>query len=298
MRNGERRCVKLDERALLLTVGRIIGEDRIRDDCAVIPWKGEYLVATTDMLHRSTDFPVQMTSWQMGWHSAAVSLSDIAAMAAEPLFLLLSVGLDDPDLLGGIITGASCCCRENGCELVGGDLDAHSECTVVSSAVGTVPPERLVRRCGAQPGDLVVVTGVPGRAAAGLAGYREYERYLLEPSPRIREGVYLGTIGATSMMDMSDGLALSLYDLLAAGGHGFRIDSSAMPGLKGVSGEEYPLFTLHGGGDYELVATLPPDREKDLLAGMTVIGTVIDEEVVLADGKELEKKGYEHHWTG
>lgn len=298
MRNGERRCVKLDERALLLTVGRIIGEDRIRDDCAVIPWKGEYLVATTDMLHRTTDFPVQMTSWQMGWHSAAVSLSDIAAMAAEPLFLLLSVGLDDPDLLGGIITGASCCCRENGCELVGGDLDAHSECTVVSSAVGTVPPERLVRRCGAQPGDLVVVTGVPGRAAAGLAGYREYERYLLEPSPRIREGVYLGTIGATSMMDMSDGLALSLYDLLAASGHGYRIDSSAMPGLKGVSGEEYPLFTLHGGGDYELVATLPPDREKDLLAGMTVIGTVIDEEVVLADGKELEKKGYEHHWTG
>jgi thiamine-monophosphate kinase len=298
VRNGERRCVKLDERALLLTVGRIIGEDRIRDDCAVIPWKGEYLVATTDMLHRTTDFPVQMTSWQMGWHSAAVSLSDIAAMAAEPLFLLLSVGLDDPDLLGGIITGASCCCRENGCELVGGDLDAHNECTVVSSAVGTVPPERLVRRRGANPGDLVVVTGVPGRAAAGLAGYRGYERYLLEPSPRIREGVYLGTIGATSMMDMSDGLALSLYDLLAAGGHGFKIVSSAIPGPEGVSGEERLLFSLHGGGDYELVATLPPDRQKDLLAGMTVIGTVIDEEVVLADGKELEKKGYEHHWTG
>lgn len=298
MRKGERRCVKLDERSLLLTVGHIIGEDRIRDDCAVIPWKGEYLVATTDMLHRSTDFPVQMTSWQMGWHSAAVSLSDIAAMAAEPLFLLLSVGLDDPDLLGGIITGASCCCRENGCELVGGDLDSHSECTIVSSAVGTVPPGRLVRRRGALPGDLVVVTGVPGRAAAGLAGYSAYERYLLEPSPRIREGVYLGDIGATSMMDMSDGLALSLYDLLAANGHGFKIDSSAIPGPEGISTEETRLFTLHGGGDYELIATIPPGREKHLLEGMAVIGSVIEEERVLVDGEYLEKKGYEHFWTG
>ena len=99
----------MDERALLQEVYTIIGKEHCLDDCAVIPCGEQLLVATTDMLHETTDFPAGMTDWQIGWMSAAVTLSDIASMGATPSILLLAVGLDDPSRLGEIIRGARDC---------------------------------------------------------------------------------------------------------------------------------------------------------------------------------------------
>lgn len=293
---GTRRCVKLDERELLKVVGRIIGEDRVLDDCAVIPWKGELLVATTDMLHRTTDFPAGMTPWQIGWHAAAVTLSDIAAMAADPLFLLLSAGLEDPGDLEGILLGAKACCRKYACPLVGGDLDAHQELTLVSSAVGTVHEDRLVRRRGARPGDLVVLTGTPGRAIAGLEGYPEYREFLLLPQPRISEGKELSALGATSMMDTSDGLVLSLFDLLEANSCGFEIFQGQLPLPPGVPATEALEFALYGGGDYELLATVPQEACPGLPFWIQIIGRVVREPVVRLGDIVLQKRGYIHSW--
>ena len=102
-----------------------------------------------------------------------------------------------------------------GAELVGGDLDAHQELTLVSTGLGIVSPEHLVRRRGARPGDIIAVTGPLGEAEAALAGYDQHRKELLEPQPRMKEGEILGRAGVSAMMDISDGLAVSLYDLFA-----------------------------------------------------------------------------------
>ncbi|MDN7026143.1 thiamine-phosphate kinase [Methanoculleus sp. FWC-SCC1] len=288
----------MDDRDLLARVQAVIGREQTLDDCAVLPLGGEYLVATTDMLHETTDFPRGMTPWQMGWMAVAVTISDIAAMGADPRAVLLAIGLDDAERLLPIMEGAHDCCRAFGAELAGGDLDAHTELTIVSSGIGTVSPEHLVRRRGARPGDVVAVTGRLGEAQAALAGYDHLTLRLLEPQPRVAAGRALGRAGATAMMDISDGLALSLYDLQAAGGYGFAVDTRRLPLPAGVPEKEGCEFALYGGGDFELLFTCPEDILPVPGVEAVVVGRVIEEPRVLADGAVLERRGYQHRWSG
>ncbi len=287
----------MDDRDLLARVQAVIGREQTLDDCAVIPLGDKYLVATTDMLHETTDFPAGMTGWQMGWMAVAVTISDIAAMGADPKAVLLAVGLDDPDRLLPIMEGAHDCCNAFGAELVGGDLDAHTELTIVSSGLGTVAPERLVRRTGARPGDVIAVTGRLGEAQAALEGYEYLTKELLEPQPRVAFGRALARAGVTAMMDISDGLALSLYDLQAAGGYGFAVDTHRLPLPSGVPETEGRDLALYGGGDFELLFTCPEGILPVPGVEAIVVGRVIEEALVLADGAVLERRGYQHCWN-
>ncbi len=286
----------MDERALKEVVREIIGTAQTLDDCAVFPCGGGFLVATTDMLHETTDFPHGMTDWQIGWMSAAVTLSDIAAMGARPAFLLLAVGLDKGERIREILVGAKACCDFCGAALAGGDLDAHQELTIVSSGIGFAEGGVVIRRKGAVPGDLICITGPLGRAQAALDGYHHYERYLLEPVPRVREGERLASAGITSMMDISDGLVLSLYDLLDANECGYAIDSARLPLLEGVPAEKSREYALFGGGDFHLLFTCPPELFPVLGLDCLVIGTVICEHTVLVDGEMVPLRGYQHQW--
>jgi len=286
----------VDERALLQEVYAIIGKEHCLDDCAVIPCGEQLLVATTDMLHETTDFPEGITDWQIGWMSAAVSLSDIAAMGATPAILLLAVGLDDPLRLGEILKGARDCCSQAGGYIAGGDIDHHAELTIVSSGIGMVAREHIVRRSGARSGDLVCVTGVLGRAQAAIKGYHQYDKALMEPRPRVREGGVIGRTGATSMMDLSDGLSISLYDLLEANSCGYSISSEKIPSPAGVPPEEAISLALYGGGDFELLFTVPYDWVPPAGFHYSVIGTVTRDHCVLLDGHVMDRKGYEHTW--
>jgi thiamine-monophosphate kinase len=287
----------VDERALLKEVYAVVGKELCLDDCAVISCGDKLIVATTDMLHETTDFPDGITDWQIGWMSAAVTLSDIASMGATPAILLLAVGLDNPSRLGEILRGARECCSQAGCYIAGGDIDHHNELTIVSSGIGMVVPDHIVRRSGARPGDLIGVTGVLGCAQAALNGYHKYDRSLMEPRPKVREGEILGKMGATSMMDISDGLALSLYDLLEANSCGYSVNSEKLPPLAGVPKEEATPLALYGGGDFELLFTIPRDWVAPDGFHYSVIGTVIKDHCVLLDGTMMERKGYEHSWT-
>lgn len=288
----------MDERGLHRLIGTIIDPERLRDDCAVIPCGDRLMVASTDMLHETTDFPAGMTDRQIGWMATAVTLSDVASMGATPGQVLLAVGLDKPERLRGIMEGARDCCTAFGAELVGGDLDAHNELTIVSTGLGTVAPEHLVRRRGARPGDVVAVTGPLGEAQAALNGYDRHRKELLEPQPRVREGQALGRAGVSAMMDISDGLALSLYDLLSVNDCGFSVDTARLPLPAGVPEGEGRELALYGGGDFELLFSAPPGILP--VPGVTahVIGEVIAERTVLADGKPLERRGYLHEWKG
>lgn len=286
----------MDERALKEVVREIIGTEQTLDDCAVFPCNGGLLVATTDMLHETTDFPHGMTDWQIGWMSAAVTLSDIAAMGARPALVLLAVGLDKGERIRDILIGAKACCDSCGASLAGGDLDAHQELTVVSSGIGFIKGGDVIRRKGAVVGDLVCITGPLGRAQAALDGYSRYDRYLLEPVPRVREGEYLASAGITSMMDISDGLVLSLYDFLDANDCGYSIDSARLPLLEGVPLEKSREYALFGGGDFQLLFTCPPEHFPVPGLECLIIGTVIPEHIVLVDDEMVPLRGYQHHW--
>ncbi len=300
------------------------------DDCAVINVGGSgLLVATTDMLHRKADFPSGMTPYQMGWMSIAVNLSDIAAMGARPVGIMTALGLPpglEVDLVKELVTGMSACARRYGTQIIGGDVDRHDELTIVGSALGMVDAGQLAMRKGAKPGDMVCVTGELGTAGAALEALqqgREVDPEVLEkfymPVPRIVEGMALAGSGClTSMMDISDGLALSLHDLAAASGVGFHIRASDIPVHRSVRDmatigdivvddkvvgdmvvddkvvedmvvdDKVFEWSLYTGGDFELLFTLNTDCLEN--AGKVARFTVIGE--VTASGITIEREGH------
>jgi thiamine-monophosphate kinase len=286
----------VDDRELLNVVMGIVGKEKCQDDCAELPFGHQIMVATTDMLHRTTDFVDGMSTWQIGWMSAAVTLSDIASMGAEPKYLLIAVGLDKWEDLARVMQGAKDCCTLFGAEIIGGDIDRHSELTIVTTGLGLVDRSTIVRRTGAQLGDLVCITGIPGQAQAYLDGYRQYQKALFEPQPRVKEGRLLARGGVSAMMDDSDGVALSLYDLMSVNECGFSLDAARLPFPSGIPADQARELALYGGGDYELIFTLPHHRHPVPGVSYTVIGTATSEKTVLIDGKSVEKRGYQHHW--
>ncbi|MDD1673093.1 MAG: thiamine-phosphate kinase [Methanomicrobiales archaeon] len=286
----------VNERVLLTSLANLIGKETIADDCAILPLDGTLIVATTDMLHETTDFPAGMTDWQRGWMAVAATLSDIAAMGACPLIVLIAVGLDRPERLRPVMEGAVACCSAHGATLGGGDIDSHKELTLVTTGIGIVNADQVVRRKGSQDGDAICVTGILGGAQAALLGHHQYEPSLFEPHPRIAEGRTISCAGATSMMDISDGLALSLHDLAAVNEVGYAIYSDELPLIPELPPEEARELALFGGGDYELLFTISPDALP--LPGLDEyrIGEVIREHRVLLDGKPLPSRGYQHRW--
>ena len=285
----------MDDRDLLESIIDLVG-GRARDDCAFLPCGERCMVVTTDMLHTKTDFLPGMTDWQCGWMAAAVTISDMAAKGAAPSYLLLAVGLDRAERLRPVMEGAKACCDRYGTEIIGGDIDSHDELTLVSTGLGLVEPAHLVRRKGSREGDLVCVTGVLGRAQAALEGYTRYTKALFEPQPRVAEGQILGRNGATSMMDISDGLALSLYDLGLANPCGYRISSAMIPVIGDIPYDKALEFAVYGGGDYELLFTIPGERLP--LEGMTyhVIGHVVGERGAFLNDRPMDRRGYQHRW--
>ena len=286
----------MDDRELLQVVMGIVGKENCTDDCAVVPCGDQQMVITTDMLHRTTDFVPGMTDWQAGWMSAAVTLSDIASMGAAPKYLLIAVGLDDWKCLEGVMQGARDCCTQFGASIIGGDIDRHGELTVVTTGLGLAGKDHLVRRIGAQPGDLVCITGTPGQAQAWLDGYHQFEKALFEPQPRVAEGQLLGRAGVSAMMDDSDGIALSLYDLMSVNGCGFALDSRKLPLPAGIPAEQAQELALYGGGDYELIYTIDPGKYPVEGVPSTVIGMVVAAPAITVDGRPLGKRGYQHRW--
>jgi thiamine-monophosphate kinase len=321
---------ELKERALIAHIAELLakpGNNVIvgagEDDCAVLDIGGEdYLLVTTDMLHRKTDFMPQMTGWQIGWMSVAVNLSDLASKGAKPLGIVMAMGIPPDaefDFLEGIARGMDDCASRFGTQIIGGDTDSHDELTMAGTALGLVKKELLIRRNGAKEGDIVCVTGNLGTAGAALLALKtpylntgtnkksvneEILKALFEPVPRIKEGIALAESRAvTSMMDISDGLALSLHDLTKASGVGFRVYENKLPVLPYVrrllKGEELLDAVVYTGGDFELLFTVAKDKlEKARKAcPLTVIGEVIGEGVFIErEGRleELKAKGYEH----
>ena len=302
----------IGERQLIRRISEILG-GIVNEDCAVLDAGDQYLVATTDMLHAKSDFPEVMTPWQIGWMTVAVNLSDIAAMGGRPAGVLIAAGIpQDTDLyfIDELFSGFGECADIYETQVLGGDLDSTDELTLTGCAFGFVEKDMILRRSGAKPGDLLCTTGFLGAAGAGLLAWKQgdlknnFIENLLEPQPRLKEGRALAlSRSVTAMMDNSDGLALSLFDLAEVSKVGFVVHEEALPIAEGieemVGRREAVDLVLSAGGDYELVFTVRPEKieEARKASDLTVIGSVVEEGIWIEAGgkkKKLEPKGYEH----
>ncbi len=288
------------------------------DDAAAIDMGLVYLVASTDQVAQSTHFLPGMTHRQMGWTCAAVNYSDVAAMGAKPIGILLSMGLPqdlESRLLDEMIEGVLDCCDFVGGELLGGDTKESPEIVLSGTALGTVAKNRILLRKGARAGDLLGVTGSLGLAAAGYhsiikkLAVGKAEKAILEPRPRTKEGMILSDAGSvTSCMDISDGLALTVHAIAEASGVGFDLEYGKIPVEKEVldvakrSKVREEELVLYYGGDYQLLFTFAPSGlnklRQRLGKELKVIGKAVagGECTLVKKGRRtpLEKRGYEH----
>lgn len=250
---------------------------------------------------------------QIGHKALATALSDLAAMGAEPgeAYVVLGVpeDLDEEGCLE-LLDGLSALAAATGTTLAGGDVTRAPALTLATTVVGhAAAPERLITRGGARPGDVLVVTGELGGAAAGLllleAGSDEdvLVARQLEPQPRLAAGRALAAAGATAMIDLSDGLGGDAGHLATASDVGLRIEASALPVAAGVAevaaaaGTDPLQLVVSGGEDYELLAALPADRvdaAREAVAeaapglALTTIGAAVD-----GEGVEIRQPGGE-----
>jgi len=269
------------------------------DDAAVIAAPDGRFVVTTDMMIHGPDFRLAWsTPHDLGWKAAASNLADVAAMGARPtaLVVALAVPADSPvTLLEGIADGFrdACAALAPGCGVVGGDLSVSDTLTLAITAFGDLDGRAPVLRSGARAGDTIAVSGVLGHAAAGLrmlfdhgvmdaTQLRSREPLIdaqLAPRPPIADGPLAALAGATSMLDLSDGLALDARRIAAASAVALDLDSAA------VGSRE----ALDGGEDHSLLATFPAGAE--LPGGFRPIGRVVAGEGVLVDGAPYSARG-------
>ncbi|MFT4947789.1 MAG: thiamine-monophosphate kinase [Natronomonas sp.] len=288
----------MDEREALRSLAETL--PGAGDDAAVV----DGLAITTDMLHRSTDFPVGTTHYTAGWRAVGASLSDIAAMGAQPIAAVAAYAAQslEWDELEPFVRGARDVCTAVGGEYVGGDLDDHGELTVTSTVVGRA--DRPVFRSGATPSEAVCVTGTLGRSGVALElferGETERANELFRFTPRVAAGRTLAE-HAGAMMDSSDGLARSLHQLAEASDCGFAIESplpvdEAVEGVADTERQRRELGAFFG-EDFELLCTVPDPMveqiRKELSVSFTRIGEVVESALTL-DGEALPDRGYTH----
>lgn len=231
----------------------------IGDDCAIFrPRPGEDLVFTTDLTIEGRHFQLDThTAADVGHLALARSLSDLAAMGAEPAFCLVSLALPaelSTAWLKRFYTGLLALARKSGIALAGGDLSRFDQVVVDVMCCGRVPSGEALTRSGAKAGDVIYVTGSLGASALGFESRTgaAWKRHL-RPQPRLAAGVALRKIPATAAMDISDGLSLDLHRLCLESGVSAQLDET-IPVAVGATLEQ----ALHGGEDYELLFTASP----------------------------------------
>ena len=297
-------------------------EVSIGDDCAVINPEGQKVVVTTDVLAEGVHFNLGYVPLKhLGYKAVVVNLSDVAAMNATPTQILVSLAVSSRfpvEALEEIYAGIAMACKHYKVDLVGGDTTSSTSGLVITiTAIGLEKSENLVKRNGAKPNDLLVVTGDLGGAYMGLQILeREHSVYLANPNMQpemegydyilerqlkpeartdIKKTLKELNIHPTSMIDVSDGLSSETLHLSDQSKVGFRIYEEKIPmdSLTISTAEELNLnpvmCALSGGEDYELLFTIAPaDFEKiKNHPDFTIIGHAVD----LDQGNYLVARG-------
>jgi len=302
----------------------------IGDDAAVLAAPDGRVVASTDFLLEGRHFRRDWSAAaDVGHKAAARSLADVAAMGAEPSGLLVALAAP-PGLpvswARELAAGLAAECARAGASVIGGDTARADQVVLAVTSLGDLGGRAPVLRSGAAPSDLVAVAGVLGHAAAGLAlltaGITRDPLLAplitgqLRPAPPYEAGPEAAGLGATAMIDVSDGLLADLGHVAAASGVLIDLDSTALrPGdrliaaARAVAGSrrhsdrtglatrppdaEARRWVMSGGEDHSLVATFPAGTR--LPPRWKVIGIVAEGHGVVIDGQPWpEARGWDH----
>jgi thiamine-monophosphate kinase len=313
------------------TIRRRYSLSKIGDDCAVMPKDSKTdLVMTTDLLVEDIDFRLDWTTPEfLGHKTLAVSLSDVAAMGAKPVWAMLSIGVPlkiwKTDFVEKFYDGYYRLTKKFFVEIVGGDISKTPDKIVIDSIVaGEVKRGKAVLRSTARRGDLIYVTGSLGGATAGLTllengvryddGAKIWQRNLLlkqlSPFPQIHAAQDLNEKNmATAMIDLSDGLSSDLAHLCRASKVGAKIFADKLPLHKnlraiGKSFDKKLDYALNGGEDFELLFTVNSKKKfqfknelknhnfshiGEVTANAGMIELILNEKSLV-----LEPKGFRH----
>ncbi|WP_353142260.1 thiamine-phosphate kinase [Acinetobacter pragensis] len=257
----------------------------VGDDSALLtPPPHQQLVICADTSVAGRHFPLNTDPHAIGWKSVAVNLSDIAAMGAKPHSILLALSLPQIDhaWLKGFSQGLYDCCDQFGVSLIGGDTTQSPHLTITVTALGWIESGKAVTRSGAMPDDLICVSGTVGDAAYGLQHLgHPLQKRLDYPTPRCQLGQQLKGL-ASSMIDISDGLAQDLGHILDASSVGAILQLENIPLCPEVAKLEQEKkwqTALAGGDDYELCFTISPNNyqllmQQKLDVNLTIIGQI------------------------
>jgi thiamine-monophosphate kinase len=287
----------------------------IGDDAAVLAVpQGQELVVAIDTLVDGVHFPRGTAPADIGWKALAVNLSDLAAMGATPAWALLALTLPDadPTFVEGFAEGFSRLAQPHRLALVGGDT-TRGPLSISVAVHGFVPPGQALTRAGARVGDLVLVTGTLGDAAAGLhalqsplrdddhrASLRDFLiARLNRPAPRLAAGAALRG-QANACIDISDGLLADLGHICTANGVGAEIEAALLPrssALLDLYDETSALhFALSGGDDYELCFTVPAQRLAEVQSDLSRLGCGVTKIGRIVDGDSVRVRGTDNAW--
>jgi thiamine-monophosphate kinase len=307
----------------------------VGDDVAVLDVSGpEYLVATCDAQVEGVHFARgQIDPYRLGRKTAAVNISDVAAVGGAPQWALVSLAIPDStetDFVENLYRGMCDELAAAGAAIVGGNVARlDSGIAVDFILLGKVAPAHLVLRRGARPGDAIMITGFPGESRAGLELVRRpglkipkeaRERVLARhfaPKPRLREGQALARSGLVhAMIDVSDGLLADLAHICRASGAGAEIHAEKLPvspaasSVAQAAGKDVLDWVLSGGEDYELLFAADGSDAagiRSLLddaagAGCFEIGRITgrtgEVRVVLKEGEDIlytaDTRGWDH----
>ncbi|UCH35005.1 MAG: thiamine-phosphate kinase [Armatimonadota bacterium] len=301
------------------------------DTAAIRPEPGHLLLFTVDAMVEDVHFRRRwMAPNDLGWKAMAQNISDIAAMGGQPTQALVCLSLPgdlDSQFVDKLYDGLDAAASEYGASIIGGDIVGSTGGVMVSvSLLGEVEEALLMRRSGAQPGDVLMVTGALGDAAAGLR-ILEAERSPgedkedavvkhLRPVPRLNEARILARGGhVTAAIDVSDGLAGDARHIAEESGVGVRLYADRVPigaacaaAAKRLDVDPLDL-ALRGGEDYELLVAVRPDEAERLAeflhhetaVPLTAVGEVVDAEqgetLVRSDGDEMPLAGAFDHFS-
>lgn len=310
---------KIDLRGTNTVSPVIVG---IGDDGAILRTLKGFQVVTTDTMVEDVHFSRSFGSWEdIGWKAMASNLSDIAAMAGNPDYSLVTLGLPrelEVEAVEQFYDGLLDCVDKFGGAVIGGDIVSSDKVfitiTVFGNATGPV-----LRRTNAKTGDSIAVTGCLGGPSAALeviklglgdlnGGFRSLAETHMRTQPRIAEAKFLAQKGVVCSMDISDGLKNDLEKLCRAScvsAHVFAEDVPVHPLARKAFPEDFLRFAVGGGEDYELLVTAPSGLLESIVLEfpnlITIIGRIeppSQEEVSIFDNNgslvNLVSGGWNH----
>jgi len=287
----------------------------VGDDAAVlnIP-KHTQLVTSVDTFIAGVHFPENTPPEAIGHKALAVNLSDLAAMGATPKWFTLALTMPEIDdaWLGDFSLGLKKIADQFDCFLIGGDT-TRGNLSITIQVMGVIEQGKALLRSGAKAGDRLYLTGTIGDAAVGLATLldnfslaaedKHYcQKRLNYPSPRLAQSQIIKRY-ATACMDVSDGLSQDLSHIINASNVGASIDFSKLPlspSLQSLNHQDAVNYALTGGDDYELLFTIPADKEdaflKEMKQKVTCVGIINDDfgNIRDQDQNQLSGTGYNH----